>query len=273
MQFKLDIDGAPVYVSTCGQDHRAGQPVVVFLHGAGMDHTVWALQSRWLAFRGVNVLAVDLPGHGRSGGAPLESIAALADWVVRLLDAASVERAALVGHSMGALVALECAARHASRVSALVLVGAAAAMPVGAALLSAARDDSHEAIDMVNLWGHGARAGIGANAAPGLWMVGVGERILEGAGPGVLYKDLAACNAYADGVAAGSAISVPTLIVAGELDLMTPLKGARVLAAAVAGARLVVLAGAGHMLMAERPNELVTEIRQHLGIGRERSVG
>ncbi len=273
MQFHLDIDGAAIYASTCGQDHRPGQPAVIFLHGAGMDHTVWALQSRWLAFRGVNVLAVDLPGHGRSAGAPLESIAALADWVVRLQEAAGIERAALVGHSMGALVALECAARHASRVSSLVLIGAAAAMPVGAALLGAAKDNRHDAVDMVNLWGHGARAGIGANAAPGLWMTGIGERILEASAPGVLHADLAACNAYAEGLASGAAIGVPTLIVAGELDLMTPLKGARALAAAVPGSRLAVMPGAGHMLMAERPNELVAEIRQHLGIRRERAVG
>jgi pimeloyl-ACP methyl ester carboxylesterase len=273
MQFHLDVDGAPTYVSTCGRDHRPGQPTVVFLHGAGMDHTVWALQSRWLAFRGVNVLAVDLPGHGRSGGAALGSIAEFAHWVARLLDAASVERAALIGHSMGALIALECAALYAARVSHLVLVGAAATMPVGAALLSAAQEVSHDAVDMVNLWGHGARAGIGANAAPGLWMVGVGERILEGAAPGVLYTDLAACHAYANGLAAAAAVTAPTLIVAGERDLMTPVRGARALAAAVGGARLVVLPEAGHMLMAERPNELVAEIRQHLGIARERTVG
>src|SRR3546814_11387175 len=103
-----------------------------------MDHTVWALPARYFAHRGRAVLAADLPGHGKSGGAPLKSIAEMADWVARVLDAVKAEQAALAGHSMRALVALEAAARHPQRVRALALLGAAPAMPVHPDLLAAA---------------------------------------------------------------------------------------------------------------------------------------
>src|ERR1700756_5789441 len=96
-----------LYASTGGKDFDPALPTIVFLHGAGMDHTVWALQTRYFAHHGRSVLAVDLPGHGRSAGSIRGSVAELADWVAHALDAAGLARAALVGHSMGALIALE----------------------------------------------------------------------------------------------------------------------------------------------------------------------
>ncbi len=103
-----------------------------------MDHSVWSLQTRHFAYRGWNALALDLPGHGRSGGELPTSIAALADWLwelIKLLDAPAVS---LVGHSMGALIGLELAARHRRRIAGLALLGAAARMPVHPDLLEAA---------------------------------------------------------------------------------------------------------------------------------------
>lgn len=150
---RLEIDGRSVLAGAGGGAQESGQPLVIFLHGAGMDHSVWALQSRWFAHHGVRVLAVDLPGHGGSAGPPLTEIGALADWTARLIEAAGAERAALVGHSMGALVALETAARYPRRVASLVLIGVAVKMPVHPDLLAAAKANSHDAIDMVSLWG------------------------------------------------------------------------------------------------------------------------
>lgn len=267
----LSVDGQNVHAATGGRAHQAGFPLAVLVHGAGMDHTVWALQSRWLAFNGMNVLSLDLPGHGQSAGEPLASIDAGAGFLAGVLEAVGAEHAAVIGHSMGALIALEFAARHPGKLSHLCLLGAALSMPVHPTLLAAAAANSHEAIDMVNLWGFGARAGIGQHASPGLWMVGVGERILERARPGVLHTDLAACNAYTNGPAAAAAVRAPTLLIAGERDQMTPLKGARALAAAIPGARLSVLAGSGHMMTAERPDALVTEFGQFLPVSRART--
>ena len=135
---QLVVDGVKAYAATGGRDFDPALPLVVFLHGAGLDHTVWALLARWFAHRGFAVLAPDLPGHGRSGGEPLDSIAAMADWTAALIEAAGAGKAAIIGHSMGSLVALETAARHPDRVTALGLIGTAAAMPVSRDLLDAA---------------------------------------------------------------------------------------------------------------------------------------
>ncbi len=269
---QLIIDDKEVFGATGGRAHEAGRPLALFVHGAGLDHTVWALQSRWLAFHGWNVLALDLPGHGRSQGPPLPSIAAMAAWLAAAIAAAAPEqaeqalKAALIGHSMGSLIALETAARFPGRVQSLVLIGAAAAMPVHPELLAAAAAGDHAAIDMVNLWGYGYRAGLGGSCAPGVWMAGTGERVLEKAPPGVLHNDLAACNAYREGLAAAAKVAAPTLLICGERDQMTPLKSARALAAAIPGAVLVALAGAGHMLLSERPDDMLDAIAEHLAV-------
>ena len=116
---QLSVNGIDTFVATGGREFDASQPAVVFLHGAGFDHTTWALHSRWFAHHGYGVLAPDLPGHGRSSGAPLPTISDMADWTAALLDAAGAAKARLVGHSMGSLIALETAARHPAMVSAL----------------------------------------------------------------------------------------------------------------------------------------------------------
>ena len=109
------MNGSETFVATGGREFDVAQPTVVLLHGAGFDHTAWALHSRWLAHHGHSVLAPDLPGHGRSSGAPIPTIAGMADWTAALLDAAGVAKAWLVGHSMGSLIAIETAARHPSK--------------------------------------------------------------------------------------------------------------------------------------------------------------
>lgn len=260
------IDGHAVFGATGGREHEASRPLALFVHGAGLDHTVWALQSRWLAFHGWNVLALDLPGHGRSEGPPLPTIAAMAAWLAAVIEAAGSKNAALIGHSMGSLIALEAAAHFPERVRSIVLIGAAAAMPVHPDLLAAAAANDHAAIDMVNLWGHGYAAGIGGSYAPGLWMVGAAERILEKAAPGVLHNDLKACNAYRDGLAGAAQVAAPAHLICGERDQMTPLKGGRALAASIPGATIVALKGAGHMLLAERPYEVQGAIAKHLAV-------
>src|SRR5689334_6552017 len=184
-RMELAVDGAKVHAATGGRDFDPTRPLVVFLHGASLDHTVWALLARWFAHRGHAVLAPDLPGHGRSEGAPLASIAAMADWTAALIAASGASRATIVGHSMGSLVALETAARHSERVAAIGLIGTAAAMPVSRELLAAAEANDHAAIDMLRIWGYGFRAGLGGSLAPGMWMLGGAERLLERARPGV----------------------------------------------------------------------------------------
>ena len=251
------VDGKRVYTYTAGRALDAKLPSVVFVHGAANDHSAFLLQSRYFAYHGCNALALDLPGHGRSDGPPLASIGAIADWVARALDAAGIEQAALVGHSMGSLAILECAARHPERVRALALVGTAAPMPVGEVLMNAAREDSHDALDMLTIWGHSGAAQIGGNAVPGMWMTGANLRLLERAKPQVLHVDLKACAEYADGPASAAKVKCPTLFILGSRDMMTPPRNTKDLRAAIAGSRTVVLEGAGHALMAERPDAVL----------------
>jgi pimeloyl-ACP methyl ester carboxylesterase len=258
---QLKVNGLDVFAGTGGKPFDTGRNAVVLLHGAGMDHTAWALHDRWFAHHGYSVLAPDMPGHGRSAGAALKSIAEMADWTAALIAAAGAEKARLVGHSMGSLVALETAVRHPGRVTALTLIGTSAKMAVGPDLLKAAEANDHDAVDMVSIWGLGFAAGLGGSLAPGLWMHGGAQRLIEQSRPGVLYADLAACNAYEGALEAAAKVKVPATVIVGERDMMTPAKAGRALAAALPGSRTVVLAGAGHMMMAERPDELLAAMR------------
>lgn len=253
----LTVDGAKVFATTGGKPFNPELPLVIFLHGAGFDHSMWALFSRWFSHHGYSVLAPDLPGHGRSEGQLITSIPGMADWTIRLIEAAGAKKAGLVGHSMGSLIALDAAARHQDKVSSLSLIGVGGAMPVSPDLLNAAKDNNHDAIDMVSIWGFGFAAGLGGSQAPGLWMMGGGQRVLECDAPGVLHNDLAACNDYKTALESAAKVNVPTTLILGERDMMTPLKSGKQLAAAIAGSKPVVLSGAGHMLTAERPDAVL----------------
>ena len=206
---RLTVDGFTVYAYTGARPHAAAQPSMVFVHGAANDHSVWALQSRYFAHHGHNVLAVDLPGHGRSDGAPLPSVAAIADWLPRVLDAADVQAATLVGHSLGSLASLACAAAHGDRVTKVALLGPAAPMPVSEVLLAAAKADDHVAFELINGWSHSPPRRIGGNRVPGMWMTGAAIRLMERSRPGVLHVDLAACNDYAEGLGGRRASALP----------------------------------------------------------------
>ena len=258
---QLAVNGVKTFVATGGRDFDSSLPTIALLHGAGFDHTTWALHSRWFAHHGYGVLAPDLPGHGRSSGAPLQAITDMADWTAALLDAAGVAKAWLVGHSMGSLVALETAARHPAKVAALGLIGTAATMTVGPDLLKAAEANDHSAVDMVSIWGLGFQAGLGGSLAPGLWMHSGAQRVLEQCRPGVLFNDLNACNAYRNALAAAAQVRVPTTFILGERDMMTPAKAGKTLASALPNSRTVVISGAGHMMMVERPDELLKALQ------------
>jgi pimeloyl-ACP methyl ester carboxylesterase len=258
---QLSVNGFDTFVATGGRDFDRSLPTMVLLHGAGFDHSSWALHSRWFAHHGYGVLAPDLPGHGRSSGAPLPTIADMADWTADLINAAGVAKARLVGHSMGSLIALETAARHPAKVSALSLIGTAATMTVGPDLLKAAEANDRSAIDMVSIWGLGFQAELGGSLAPGLWMHSGAQRVLEQCRPGVLFNDLRACNAYQNALAAAAGVTVPTTFILGERDMMTPAKAGKMLAAALPNARTILLRGAGHMMMAERPDELLAALQ------------
>ena len=261
---RIEVAGRAVYAYTGARRLDSALPTIVFVHGAGNDHSVWALQSRYFAHNGRNALAVDLPGHGRREGDARNSIEAIADWIPALLDGAGVGAAAIVGHSMGALAALECAARYPQRVTRLALLGPAAPMPVAEVLLDAARRDDHAAFELITGWSYIATKQLGGNTMPGVWLTCNAMRLLERTKPGVLHADLVACNAYAGALAAAESVHCPVLVVDGARDIMAPPKNARDLIVALRDARVVDLPECGRAMMAEQPDAVLDALRAFL---------
>ncbi len=261
---KLNVDGRIVFATTGGTPFDPTKPAVIFLHGAGFDRTAWRLQTRWFAHHGRSVLAVDFPAHGWSEGPALTSVAAMADWTARLIEAAGLKQAALVGHSMGALVALDCAARHSDKVRALGLCGVAAEMPVHPEMLDSAEANTLKVRELMTFWGIGNALHKGGMLSPGLWLRQESLAVLSGNEPGVIHTDLAACNAYKEAPARAAAVTCPTVLVLGDGDLMTPAAKAKPLAAAIAGSKTVVIPQCGHFMMVERPDETLEALRSHV---------
>ncbi|HEY7239969.1 MAG TPA: alpha/beta hydrolase [Burkholderiales bacterium] len=249
MELAVDRKRAFGYTASRAVDPK--KPTLVFVHGAGLDHSVFGLQSRYFGYHGRNVLALDLPGHGRSDGPPLPSIAAMADWVVAVLDAQGIASASIVGHSMGALVALEAANRRPERVERIACIGVAYPMKVSEAFLEAARRNEQAAFDMETIWGHAPQVALGANPNPGMWMYGDALARLARLAPGVLYNDLRACNDY---VCNFANVKCPVLFILGKRDVMTPPRAAMPLQEKIGGARTKLVELSGHSLMAEAPD-------------------
>jgi pimeloyl-ACP methyl ester carboxylesterase len=261
----LTVDGRPAFAYTAAHALDPAKPTVVFAHGAGLDHSWFGLQSRYFGYHGRNVLALDFPGHGRTEGPPLPTIQEMADWVARLLDAAQLETASIVGHSMGSLVALECAARRPERIERIALLGTAYPMKVGEAFMDAARRNDHAAYDMETIWGHAPQVPLGGNPNPGMWMYGDTLARLARLAPGVLFNDLRACHEYSGGEAAAGKLRGPVLFVLGRRDQMTPAKAGYAFARSVPNARIVQLAPSGHSLMAEAPDAVLDALIDFLG--------
>ena len=170
---KITINDKAAFACTGTKPLIDSQPTAVFIHGAANDHSVWVLQSRYFAHHGWNVLALDLPAHGQSEGALCTSIEALATWVASALDVLNVKNAAVFGHSMGSLTALELAATRSDLVAKLGLIGAAVPMAVGDALLDAAANHEDKARRMIVDWSYAPASQLGNNhKVPGTWLPG-----------------------------------------------------------------------------------------------------
>jgi pimeloyl-ACP methyl ester carboxylesterase len=254
------VQGFDAYCYTGGKPLDPALPAVVFIHGAQNDHSVWALQTRYLAHHGFRVLAVDLPGHGRSKGPALPTVEAMAAWLLAVLDAAGVTKAVLAGHSMGSLIALEAACQAPERVAGLALLGTTYPMKVTDALLATARDDEPRAIDMVNIWSHSSIAHKPSAPAPGFYVMNGARRLMQrmsAINPDQLFfTDFSACNNYANGMAAAASVTCPTLFVFGMKDAMTPARSTKALTGAIAHGK-VVMVDAGHQMMAEAPDTVL----------------
>ena len=264
----LTVQGVDAYCYTGGKPFNAALPTVVFIHGAQNDHSVWILQTRYFAHHGYSVLAVDLPGHGRSKGAAKTGVPELADWLLQVLDASGVQKAALFGHSMGSLIALEASHKAPERVTHLGMIGSTYPMKVSDALLETSRTDEQSAIDMVNIWSHSSIAQKPSCPGPGFNTMGGSRRLMQRISQinpqQLFYTDFSACNAYANGEAAAQAVRCPTLFLFGARDMMTPPKSTKLLTSTISHGKVVTV-DSGHSLMAEKPDAVLDDLFSFAG--------
>jgi len=265
---ELTVQRAKTFCYTGGKPFDPAKPTVVFVHGVLNDHSVWILQTRYFAHHGWNVLAVDLPGHCKSEGEPPKSVEEAADFVIALLDAAKVEKAALVGHSFGALTVLEAAARAPQRITHLALVGVAYPMKVSPALLENSQHQPMKAIDMVNVFSHSLIAPPPSALGPGTWLYGGSRALMKrvlasNTRVNVFHRGFVACDSYANGEAAMAQVKCPTLFLLGRNDQMTPVKAAQSLQAKTPPAKTVLVDG-GHQMMTEAPDAVLFALKDFL---------
>lgn len=254
---KLHVNGISTYAATGGKEFDSTLPTVLFIHGSGMDHRAWALQTRWFAFHGYSVLAPDFPGHSLSEGEALKSIEEMGVWLNDFLNASGVEKVHVIGHSQGFLSALELANNQPEKLLSITGIGTAAAIPVNPALIETAEVAPAKAADMMLQWGFGPAAQYGISAVPGMQPIAIGRQIMSNNPLGV---DLTACANYDAGATIAEKLDIPcSLILAGK-DKMTPLKAGKALAAAM-NAQVTVLPQHGHMLPVEAPKECLQALR------------
>lgn len=252
------VAGKRVRAATGGRAlDPAARPLLVLVHGAGMDHTVWALIGRALAHRGYSVLAPDLPGHGASEGPAPTTIEDYAAWTAALLAAVDAGPAHLAGHSMGSLTVLHLAATTPELARTITMLGTAARMPVHPELQAAADRHDHLAIDLITGWSLPAAAHLGRHPTPGLSLRDGAVRLMERIDPAVIASDLRASNAYEGAEQASVAVRCPVLLILGEEDMMTRPRAATPLVEALAAAETVLLPETGHLMMLERPHVVI----------------
>ena len=258
---ELQVRGASTYAATGGKEFDNNLATLLFIHGSGLDHRSWALQTRWFAYNGYSVLAPDLPGHSLSDGEPLESIEEMGLWLADFLDAAGVDSAHVVGHSQGFLCALELARQASEKVMTLTGIGTAGAIPVNPALIEAALESAGKAAEMLLQWGFGNRTKLGMSAVPGMQPIAIGRQIMS---QNPLAVDLQACANYSSGDEVAGTLDIPShLILAGQ-DRLTPLEAGKALAKKLK-AQVTVIPDYGHMLPIEAPGPCLHRLRESIG--------
>ncbi len=260
---KSNSEKIKIFASTGGKTFDPEQPTIIFLHGAGMDHTVWSLQSRYFAHRNYSVLAIDFPGNGRSEGNCLKSIEEMAEWVHSLIISAGLKSAILVGHSMGALVALEFAYRYSKFINGLCLIGVSAEMPVNEYLLDVATNDDPLAYDLIASWSHGQDGHFGKAPVPGLSLISGGKALMRSLPKGSLGAGLNACNIYKNGLTAARGVLCPTKCILASDDKMTPLRKGKEIGALIKGSSIKIIKECGHMIMLEKSDECLEALKSH----------
>ncbi len=230
-----------------------GRPNVVLIHGAGGSHLVWPAELRH--WSGATVYALDLPAHGKSGGRGRTSVVDYAGVVAGWLAALALERAVVVGHSMGGAIAQQLALDYPACVAGVILVATGARLRVLPAILEGLLADYESTLDLINqyAWGPDTPAEL----------VRRGREHLAQANAQVTHGDYVACNTF-DVMNRLQDITAPALVIGGTADQLTPVKYATKLAESIPGAQLCLIEGAGHMVMLEKPAQVVQAVADFL---------
>jgi len=236
------------------QDAEGHLPVIL-LHGAGGSYLSWPVRVRRMP--GLRVFALDLPGHGNSPERRGLSIHAYAACVRDWMEAVGLSRAVMVGHSMGGAIAITLALESPQHTLGLALLGSATRLRVNPALIEASANPASfpVAVEKVIQWSF-------SRGAPANLRSLVGRR-LAGISPNLLHDDFLACDAFDVSARLGQ-ISCPTLVMCGADDRMTSLRESQALVEAIPGASLQVIAGAGHMVMLEKPDEVAVALQEYI---------
>lgn len=228
-------------------------PHLILVHGAGGNHQLWGSAVRNL--RSVNVYALDLPGHGRSGGTGRWSIKEYSAFVLAFMDALHLDRAVIAGHSMGGAIAMHTALHYPQRVSGLVLVGTGARLRVLPAILDGVLSDPAGTVELICEYAYAPTTS--------RELVRQGQRQMLEVAPQTIHDDFGACNAF-DVMERLGEIRCPVLVICGTEDRLTPPKYATFLAEKIAGAELKLIEGAGHMVMTEKPDAVAGAVEAAL---------
>ncbi|MCP4333580.1 MAG: alpha/beta hydrolase [Gammaproteobacteria bacterium] len=257
----IDVRGHKTYAATGGKEFDNSLPTVMFVHGSGLDHRSWALQTRWFAYNGYSVLAPDLPGHSLSQGEPLSSIEDMGAWLADFLRTVGVSKVHAIGHSQGFLDVLELARQAPELLKSITGIGTAGAIPVNPALIDAAKKSAADAADMLLMWGFGADAQYGISAVPGMQPIAIGRQIMAS---NPLHADLVACGEYDNGSEVAKSINLPSQLILARKDRLTPVRAGQAFAEEL-NARVSVIERYGHMLPIEAPRQTLQKLRELIG--------
>jgi len=260
----IDIDNKKFFASNGGRKFDSNKKCIIFIHGAGMDHTVWFQQSRFFANKGFSVISIDLQGHGKSEGEASDDVKYIANSISKVIDHLKIKEVAIVGHSLGALISIELAKIDTKIISELVLLGVCLPMNVSDELLTNAQSNNQDALNFITMWGHSNFSHLGQNIVPGIWLTGSSKKLLETSSKGVLFSDLMAVKNYKEDEKTLNKILCPTLIICGSEDMMTPLKNVVILEKNINKLSKIVLPNCGHMMMLEEPDIVRSEIASFL---------
>ena len=262
---KFKVNNKEVFASTGGRPFDKKKPLIIFVHGSGLSHITWVLQTRYFAFHGYSVLAIDLPGHGYSEGPSIQSIEEQGKWISDVIDSVGMKEASLVGHSQGCLISIECASQFPNKVKSLALMGGAGAIPMNKELLDLAENGDPKAVDLMMDWAHGPSGHFGGHPVPGLYHINLGGSIvINGSVKDSLGVDFRACDNYKNGFEAAKKIQCPTINILGKNDRMTPLKEGKKLAENIKGSEIEIIDNCGHMILLEEAGKALSILKKFI---------